>query len=134
MIPVPDKGGATMGAKPATAEKHGVILIRMGVGREEYVLPDGATLADLLRVARIEKDGQEILIDGRLIEDLLVLQPGMIVTLAPSPVQVAPKSSWRNTVGMFPDDADFNAMVEAGRAYREADRQATLEELESDEE
>jgi hypothetical protein len=40
---------------------------------------------------------------------------------------------WRETFGMFKDDEAFNAMVEAGRAYREAWRQADREEAEDGE-
>lgn len=111
-----------MGAKPTTAEKIGVILIRMGIGREEVVLPEGATLADLLREARIEKDGQEILIDGRPIEDLLVLQPGMIVTLAPGKKDDKSKPSWWDSVGMFRDDPTFPEFIERVKARRDQER------------
>lgn len=111
-----------MGAKTTEAAKGGVILIRLGVGREEYALPEGATLADLLRAAGVARDGHEVLIDGRPLEEAVALRPGMIVTLAPS----SGKAWWKG-VGTMPDDEAFRRMVEAGRAIREADREATIE-------
>jgi hypothetical protein len=112
-----------MSPKPAMAEKNGVILIRMGVGREEHVLPEGATLADLLRAARIEKDGHEILIDGRPIEEVLVLQPGMVVTLAPAPKEENSKPFWWDTVGMFRNDPTFPEFIERVNARRNQERE-----------
>jgi hypothetical protein len=52
----------------------------------------------------------------------------MTITIVPEPPQIPRKRSWLDTVGMFEDDADFEAMVQAGRAIREADRQAAREE------
>ena len=114
-----------MDAKPATAEKNGVILIRMGVGREEVILPEGATLADLLREARIEKDGQEILIDGRPLEESLVLQPGSIVTVAPGQKSDSSQPFWWRGVGMFRDDPTFEEMVKRIEARRDSERDAS---------
>jgi sulfur carrier protein ThiS len=111
-----------MGAKPATAEKNGVILIRMGVGREEVALPEGATLADLLRAARIEEDGQEILIDGRPLEESLVLQPGSIVTVSPGRKNDGSRPLWWDSVGMFRDDPTFEEMMKRIEARRDSER------------
>jgi hypothetical protein len=123
MIPVRDNVGATMSAKPATAEKNAVSLIRMGVGREEHVWPEGATLADLLRAARIEKDGQVILIDGRSIDEVLVLQPGMIVPLSQARKEEISKSFWWDSDGMFRNDPTFPEFIERVNARRNRERE-----------
>ncbi len=122
-----------MSAKPVTAEKNGVTLIRDGVGREEHTLPEGATLADLLREAQAAETPHVTTINGRSIEEFLVLQPGMIVTITPVISGPITKDSWRETVGMFKDDPHFQEMVDAGRAIREADREAAQKEAEDDE-
>jgi hypothetical protein len=121
-----------MDTKPAAAETEGVVLLRMGVGKQEFVLPGGATLADLLREAGVNTDDQEILIDGRSLEDTLVLQPGMIVTVMPRPKETGRQGSWRDTIGMFRGDPVFAQIIDAGRAIREAEREAAREEAESE--
>jgi hypothetical protein len=109
-----------------------VTLIRHGVGKEEFALPEGATLADLLRQAQAADTPHVTTINGRSIEEFLVLQPGMVVTITPVIRGPVTKDSWLETFGMFKDDASFNEMVEAGRAYREALREAELKELQDD--
>jgi hypothetical protein len=123
-----------MGKKPVTAKKNEITLIRDGVGREEYTLAKGATLADLLRAAQVAETPHVTTINGRSIEEFLVLQPGMVVTFTPVIRGPVTKHSWRETVGMFKDDPLFHEMVEAGRAIREADREAARKEAEADEE
>jgi hypothetical protein len=115
----------------ASTAKQGteVTLLRPDHGPQTFTLPEGATLADLLREAGGEIQAQNILIDGRPLEEFLILNSGMAITIVPEPPPGPRKRSWRDTVGMFADDADFQAMVDAGRAYREADRQAILEQL-----
>ncbi len=119
-----------MSAKPATAEKNVVTLIRQGIGREEYSLSEGATLADLLRQARARAEDVTISIDGRPLEGLVPLPPGAIVTLTPRPKPV--NLGWIQTYGMFRDDPLFQEMVEASRAIREADREAARTETGDD--
>jgi hypothetical protein len=121
-----------MGTEPAAAEIEGVVLLRMGVGRQEFVLPEGATLADLLREAEVDADDQEIMIDGRSLEEIFVLQPGTIVTVMPRPKETSRRRSWRDTIGMFRGDPVFAEIVEAGRAIREAEREAARQESEQD--
>ncbi len=117
-----DNGGLSMSANPATANRNGVILLRLGVGKSEFDMPVGSTLADLLRAAGVEADGQEILVDGRKLEEAVVLRPGMIVTLAPEPKSASPERSWRDSLGMFRDDPVFRELVEAVEASREAEK------------
>ena len=74
-----------------------------------------------------------VLIDGRPIEDAVVLKQGMSITVLPERRRTSAKGSWRDTVGMFADDPTFEEMVAEGRAIREADRKATLEEMDREE-
>ena len=121
-----------MSAKPATAERNGVTLIRDGAGREEYTLPEGATLADLLREAGAADTPQVTTINGRSIEEFLVLQAGMVVNITRVIRKAVTKDSWRETFGMFKDDPHFQEMVDEGRAYREALREDELKEDQDD--
>ena len=114
--------GTTMTAKPSTTEKNGVTLIRQGVGREEYPLPEGATLAELLHSAQTQIEGHTIYIDGKPLEEQFTLQPGMIVTLVPRPTTAPAPGSWREGIGMFNDDPTFREMVEAVEKSREAEK------------
>src|SRR3954462_10635081 len=102
----------TMSTKPSTAEKNGVTLIRPGVEKEEFTLPEGATLGDLLRRAKVDQENQEILIDGRSAEDLLILQPGTTITIVPRPKKEPSPGSWREGIGMFHGDPAFLEMTE----------------------
>jgi sulfur carrier protein ThiS len=122
----------TMSAKPTTAEKIGVTLVRLGVGSEEHALAEGATLADLLREAQGLTNGQTVLINGKPLEEVIALQSGMTVTLVPMAKNPVIDQRWRESIGMFKDDPGFQEMVDAGRAYRESLREAE-EESEDDE-
>ncbi len=116
-------------APVSTAKRTiGVTLYRPGTEMQTFTLPEGATLADLLREAGVEARDSGLLIDGRSIEALMTLRPGMRVTILPEPIGAGGIRSWRDTIGMFADDPDFEEMVQAGRAIREADRQAAREE------
>jgi hypothetical protein len=100
-----------MSGKPAAPEKTGVTLLRMGVGKQEFDLPEGATLADLLRAAGVNPEEQAIFIDRRPLEDVIVLRRGMIVSAAPRPPKSAPtRKEWRDVMGDFHDDPAFDAM------------------------
>jgi len=106
-----------------------VTLLRPDLGSQTFSLPEGATLADLLREAGGGIQAKNILIDGRPLEEFLILNSGMAITVIPEPLAGPGKRSWLDTVGIFADDPTFEEAVAAGRAYREADRQATLEQL-----
>ncbi len=105
-----------------------VTLLRSNLGSQTFKLPEGATLADLLREAGGGIQAKNILIDGRPLEEFVILNSGMAVTVLPEPIG-SRQRTWLDTVGMFADDPTFEEAVAAGRAYREADRQATLEQL-----
>jgi len=101
-------------------------------GSRTLTLPEGATLADLLREAGTAIPSPNILIDGRPIEEVLVVKSGMMITILPEPPQARPKKDWRSTVGTVQDTPAFRAMIEEGRALREADREAARKQAEQD--
>jgi sulfur carrier protein ThiS len=111
-----------------------VTLLRPEGAAQTYTLPEGATLADLLREAGAAAPRPSILIGGRPIEEATVLESGMVITLVPEPPQTPAKKDWRRTVGMIADDADFEEWMAACRAIREADRRATLEQMDAEQE
>jgi sulfur carrier protein ThiS len=106
-----------------------ITLLRPDVGQQTFKLPEGATLADLLREAGTAIGGANIMIDGRPVEEVTKLNSGMVITIVPETSRTRPKRSWQDTIGFFADDPTFEEMVAEGRAIREADRIATLEEM-----
>jgi hypothetical protein len=106
-----------------------VTLLRPDVGSQTIMLPEGATLADLLREAGAAIRSPNILIDGRPIEEIMILKAGMMITIQPEPPQAPREKDWRRTVGMFANDPTFDEFLAECRAIREADRKATLQQL-----
>lgn len=121
-----------MDPQPSAVIKAGVTLLRPGVDAQEIELPEGATLADLLREARADTSEQAIFIDGRPVEEWIVLQPNVVVSLVPRVRNATRPADWRETVGMFRDDPVFAEIAEAGRAIREAGREAARQEANED--
>ena len=109
-----------MSAEPATTAKNRVTLLRLGVGKEEIALHEGATLADLFRLVGVRTDNQEIFIDGRTLPECLTLPADAIVSVVPKPRNAAGAGDWRGAIGISRDDPLFEESVRAGRAYREA--------------
>jgi hypothetical protein len=111
-----------MSTKPKQAKKTPVVLLRHGVGRQDFQLPAGATLADLLREASVDRDNQSISVDGKSVEDFVVLQPGMVVSVVPRPGKQATVGSWREGIGMLHGDPIFREVCEAVERSREAEK------------
>lgn len=109
-----------------------VTLLRPDGGSQTLTLPEGATLADLLREVGAAVRSPNILIDGRPIEEAVVMKSGMTIAILPEPPQAPPGKDWRSTVGMFQDTPAFRAMIAEGRAIREADREAARKQAEQD--
>ena len=63
-----------MNANKKSWRRTEVVLLRLGIGKQDYRLPDGATLGDLFRAAKVDRENQEIFIDGKLAEDTVVLK------------------------------------------------------------
>jgi hypothetical protein len=105
-------------AKPYTE----VTLLRPDEGPQTFTLPEGATLADLLRAASADDRNCKMLIDGRPIAEVLFLNSGMTIAMVPEPPRAPSKRTWRDSVGTVQDTPEFRAMIAEGRAIREADR------------
>jgi hypothetical protein len=107
-------------AKPYTE----VTLLRPEEGPQTFTLPEGATLADLLRSAGVAISSPSMLIDNRPIEEFVVLKSGMVISIVPESAKTPTKRSWRDSVGTVEDTPAFREMIAAGRAIREAEREA----------
>jgi sulfur carrier protein ThiS len=122
---------ATTIAKPCME----VTLLGAAGGPQTVTLPEGATLADLLRQVGAEARSLNFLIEGRYIEEALVLKSGMTITILPESLQGQFPKDWRMTTGMSSaDDADFDEWMAACRAIREEDRRVTLEQMDAEQE
>src|SRR5437762_1840395 len=109
-----------------------VTLLRPESGSQTFTLPEGATLADLLREAGAAIRSPNLLIDGRPIEEAVILKSGMMITILPELPQAPRQRSWRDSVGTVQDTPAFRAMIAEGRAIREADREAARKVAEQD--
>lgn len=109
-----------MSAKAAVdADRTGVVLLCIGVGKREFELPEGSTLADLLRLAGTRAESGEVFIDGRPLADCLVLPPGAIVSVVPRPKN-AELGDWRSGAGVFQDRPIFEEMMAEIATERDA--------------
>ena len=98
-----------------------VHLVRVGVGAGDYCLPEGATLADLLRVSEISATGQDISVNGTRLEESLSLHDGTVVTLVPKPDNPPAAEPWRAQIRSFLDEGLFQEYREALQARRDED-------------
>src|SRR5271155_4310936 len=96
-----------MGRSSTAKRPTQVTLVRPKADPQTFTLQEGATLADLLRAAKAGIRAPSLMIDGRPIEEVLILKSGMTITVVPEPKDVKSNTSWRETVGMFADDPDF---------------------------
>jgi hypothetical protein len=117
-------GAKSKNAKQKQEKRNGVALtlIQQGIGREDYTLPEGATLADLLRHTQTETERAMIFIDGKALEEHLVLKTDMIVSIVPRPRSAAADERWRETFGMFRGNEPFRELSEAVEASRKAEK------------
>src|SRR4051812_31612975 len=111
-----------MGTKQVNGKIEGVTLIRPGIGTETVVLPEGSTLADLLRQGGVNTSNSSVSIDGKEPAEYLVLRDGMEVTVVPQPKNAAGPQSWRDLMGGFHDDPAFEEMMQAVQAARDAEK------------
>lgn len=107
--------------RPEGETRLGVTVLRLGLGKEEYALPEGSTLADLLRKAGESLDCHDVMIDGRPLADQILLQSGMIVSIVPKSNGSVATAPWRETIGMFRDDPAFEEMMRDVEAARRAE-------------
>ncbi len=101
-----------------------VTLLRSEGGSQIITLPEVATLGDLLRAAGIVSLSPNMLIDGRRLEETVILSPGTIITIGPEQARAPSHRDWRDSVGTVQDTPAFRAMIAEGRAIREADQEA----------
>jgi len=97
-----------------------VHLVRPAVGARDYHLPEGATLADLLRLSRASTTHQAVFVDGVPPEEALSLRDGAVVTIVPRPANAATDEPWRATIPAFRDEALFQEYDETLKARRQA--------------
>jgi sulfur carrier protein ThiS len=112
-----------MGTEQVNGKREGVTLLRPGIGTETIVLPEGSTLADLLRQAGVNPRSSSIFIDGRELAEHLVLKNGMVITVVPQAKNAASQESWRDLMGDFHDDPAFEEMMQAVQAARDAEKE-----------
>lgn len=111
-----------MATEQVNGKLAGVTLLRPGVGAEKIVLPEGSTLADLLRQAGVKSSSPSIFIDGGESAEHLVLRAGMVITIVPQ-VKNAAIQSWRDLMGDFHDDPDHEEMMQSVQAARDAEKE-----------
>jgi sulfur carrier protein ThiS len=112
---------APMGELKTPTEEILVHLVRPGVGVQDYHLPEGATLADLLRQSGTSTTDQAVFVDGIAPEERLPLSMGVVVTIVPRHGNAAGDEQWRAAVPAFRDEALFQAYSEALKALRRGD-------------
>jgi sulfur carrier protein ThiS len=109
-----------MSEKTSTAQIQ-INLVTPGVAAREYHLPEGATLADLLRRCGYHSAGHAVLVDGATPEEALALQDGTVVTIVPRPEQTVGAEPWRATIAAFQNEDLFQEYTESLKARREAE-------------
>jgi hypothetical protein len=120
---------ATVSAEKRSIE---VTLLRPDSGSRTFTLAEGATLGDLLREAGAAVRSSNLLIDGRPIEEAVILKSGMTITINAEDCSGPSNGSWQATVGMFKNPAFLREVIAEGRAIREADREAARNQAEQD--
>jgi hypothetical protein len=106
--------GVGLGGKPKTL----VRLVRPGVGVQKYCLPNGATLADLLRRSEATTTNQAVYVDGVVAEETVPLRDGAVVMVVAQPRKTAVDDAWRATIPSFQDDDLFEQYREILKVRR----------------
>jgi hypothetical protein len=108
--------GVVLGGKPEVL----VRLVRPGVGTQKHDLPEGATLADLLRRSGATTADQVIYVDGVISRETSPLRDGAVVMIVPRPKTAAGVEPWRATLPSFQDEDLFQEYREALKEYRQS--------------
>jgi hypothetical protein len=114
----PERKEATMSKPETTTAEILVHLVRSGVETRDYHLPEGATLADLLRASGVSMTDRTILVDGIRIEETLSLNDGAVITIASHPTNGVGEEPWRAVSTAFQDDALFEEYMAILKAQR----------------
>jgi hypothetical protein len=109
-----------------------VTVLRPDAGPQTFTMAEGATLGDLLREAGAAIRSPNLLIDGRPIEDVIVLKSGMTIAIDALVPLAPPNGSWQATAGTFSHPEFWREVVAEGRAIREAEREAARNQPEQD--
>jgi hypothetical protein len=112
-----------MGIKEKSEQAVGVTLLRPGAGARNIDLPEGSTLADLLRQENVVTGNSSIAIDGKELAEHLVLREGMVIAVAPQATNAASRRSWRDLMGDFHDDPVFEEIMQAIEDDRRAEKE-----------
>lgn len=107
-----------MGELKSPTEEILVHLVRPGVGAQDYHLPEGATLADLLRQSGTTTTDQAIFVDGISPEEGLSMSMGAIVTIVPLSRDASGDEPWRAAIPAFRDESLSREYSEALEARR----------------
>lgn len=109
-----------MGTDTKPTDNVGVVLLRPGVGRQDYALAPGSTVADLLRAAHASLENQAIFIDGRSLAESLRLQPGMVISVVPRVRNAA--DSWRDMMDQPDVRRALEEVMQAVNEERESEK------------
>jgi sulfur carrier protein ThiS len=105
----------------ASVDEILVHLVLPGVGARDYRLSEGATLAELLRMAETSATGQAILVDGRPLIEGVPLHEGVVVTIIPQAENSPEKEPWRAAIPAFRDEELFREYSEILESQRHED-------------
>jgi sulfur carrier protein ThiS len=105
-----------------SAREISVHLDGLGVGERDYILPEGATLADLLSRSGTSTADQVVFIDGVPLERLLPLRAGMVVSVVPRLTNGGGGEPWRATIPALQDDDLSREYFEILEARRREDK------------
>jgi sulfur carrier protein ThiS len=97
-----------------------VHVVRSGVATQEIHLPEGSTVADLLKASGITTTSS-IAIDGVPIEEAVQLVEGAVITIAPPAQEIGKDGFWGPPITAFQNDQlcrEYWEALEAGRLDR----------------
>ncbi len=95
-----------------------VKIVQPGLGVQEYSLPEGATLAELLRRHGATTANQIVYVNGLIVEEKVLLHDGAVAVIVPQSRKIAGDEPWRATIPSFRDEALFRQytdLLESGR-------------------
>ncbi len=109
-------------SEPQTATAEIMVhLVRPDDGTRSYQLPEGGTLADLLRRAEIATTDEAIFVDGLPIAEAWPLHDGAVVTILPRPRNRAGEEPWHAALPAFRDEDLYREYVEVLKTRRAED-------------
>lgn len=95
-----------------------VTIVQPGLGAQEYALPKGTTLADLLRRHGATTADQVVYVDGFVVEENVPLHDGAVAVIVPQARNAAGDEPWRATIPSFRDEALFRQYTDLLKSGR----------------